>query len=108
MAVDLTASITQLGLMGTPTRWIFAEGGIVPPPLPPYTPPTTVRIYGYFSDPSGDLLEGLSIVFTTAEKIESGSVVIQKGQKEETTTDANGYFQVDLTVGLYNLSLIHI
>jgi hypothetical protein len=102
MAVDLSANITQLGLMATPSRF-FVLSEI--PSGPIYIPPSTTTVYGWFREPDGEPRSGLVVLFTTKEKIESGSAVISKGQSEEVITDSEGYFEITLVSGLYDLKI---
>ena len=95
--------ITMLGLTATPARiYPFL---VVDPDKPIFIAPDTTTIYGWFTDPSGDPRIGVSVVAVADQKIESGSVIIEKGQREETTTDSTGYFEMTLTVGKYTLKV---
>lgn len=96
------SSITSLGLSGLPVATYPILGGITPPPpTPTPTPPTTVKLFGFWSDPSGDGREGEIATAKAAENICSGSYIVEAGQGEEYTLTENGYFELFLTPGRY-------
>ena len=96
------SSITSLGLSGLPVRTypiLLTETPPTPGPTP--TPPTTVKVFGWWSDPSGDGRQGEIATARASENICSGSYIIELGQGEEYELTEDGYFELFLAPGRY-------
>lgn len=94
------ARITSLGLFGTPWTASPLFGEDIPVGPQP-TPPTTVKVFGWWGDPSGDGRVGEIATAKATETIYSGSYIIEVGQGEYDTLDDNGYFELLLSPGNY-------
>ena len=106
MAID-AGQVTFLGVSALPTFYT-PSGAPDVPTTPTPTPPEVTQVFGWWYDAKGNPIHQATLDFVVEEKIESGSVVIESGNKVSTSTDENGYLSIYLIVGSYTLDVCKV